>query len=249
MQAVVFGKASLVSFTATDRRGKTLAPHSLVSARIYSYKPSDSEVVDDSNTLATAVVVNSATWQNGYNLNEKLIPFPAIADPLEATRGERERQEYWVVVSYRLESGGQIQYDTKSLWVERATGIYSRYNIIKEDLFKIDSAFKNYDSTDGFSIADKIELAEVYVNIDIESKGVRLENIRQEDGAELVRVKAAILAYADLTNQTNDVWERKLSRLEEIYTALQTKISISTGIDGNIDPQSQTDFSTVFISR
>lgn len=232
MSEAVFEQSFEVSFTplAGD---ESLTPASLVSARLYSSNPDTAQRADSSNALAQAVQ-SVTTWEDGREVNEKLITFAAVTDP-DPTSTEKY-EIYYMVYSYRLTSGGTIINDVEPIVIWRADAVTSRYDVSNSDLLAVESKLEEL--LNARQLENKTLLAETLVDIDLKAKGIEKPRLKQSTARDLVRYRAVTLCCDDLSNDTNDVWAAKRERHAETYKALleNTQLGYDSDDDGVSEP-------------
>jgi hypothetical protein len=231
----VFGKAGQVSFSTTKGNSAVvLAPYALVSLSVYSTTPTDAEIADDANSLATAVFHTSTAWTNGASSFERLIAIDAIDDP-EPTSSDKW-EKYFAVVRYRLDNGGQIQRDTIGLIMHRAKGVSSRFGVGASDLDALERTLD--DLLTSSQIQAKIDLAETLVKQRLQSKGMDLRRLDWASAKDLVRYLACSLCCQDLSNG-EDGWQSKSDFYYKHYELLFDSLALGydSDDDGAITPE------------
>lgn len=210
----VFGKTWTFSFTARDGE-KTVPVYSLEGARAYADAPTNSELSDVGNSLATSEVTEVTSWADGPNDHEKLITFASITDPDAYSQNRYEI--YYVVVNYKYESGGDTAHSCKKVLMYRPDALTSRFGVVIEDVLSIESKFEHMGSQ---WIAEKLLLAEELVERDIVSEGMELRRVVLEDANNLVMYRAAAIGSNDLSSDSGDIWDDKYRRHMETYDKL-----------------------------
>lgn len=205
----LFGQDFSFSFTPIRGDAET-APNVLVSARLYLNKPTDAEVADSANALATALQ-NIVSWSAGTSTNEKLISFAQILDPDPADADAFET--YYVVVSHKYGSSNQIQSVESPLIVWRSALIKSRYGLAAAQVYEFESRIQTLQGDTWTNT--KISRAEKVLKDYLRDHDVEYKRINAEDFQNLLGYQTMVLIAVDLMNQDRDVWESKL----EYYTA------------------------------
>lgn len=249
--SAVFGKPFNLSYTPYDRRGETVAPFELVSARIYYTQPTAEQIQDDDNqSPGDAIAENSSNWVDGEFIDEKLIPFGSLADP-GPFDSSRYRKQCWVVVSFRYEDDGEIVRDVLPTFIMRTSGALSRFNVTFDDVAGLDSGLRDYGAR--IDVSKKILLAEKLVTVDLELEMMALERIEQGDAKELVLFRTAVLMFSDLQNEQGDSWREKKKDWETDYGKLLEKIKIAWDRDNNKvkDPEvaGETNSGAIWVMR
>lgn len=229
MAKYLFEKAMAVSFTA-QAGGEAVTPYALVSARLYSDAPSDTQKVDDAGAGAVEKV---ESWTDGNSTSEKVVTFSGIEDP-ESTSSSRYRV-YYVAVGYTLENGGNTVYDVLPIMVWRIKAIGARYGVAVSDVTGRQSKLSAYN--DGSFIESMIADAEDEIEADITIEGYRIEDVDQSDLFLLVLLKTIELASRDKTNEPGDRWAESAEFHAERYAKRLKTIRIKHDQDGDGLPE------------
>lgn len=231
----VFGKSGTLSFTAIQGQGgDVVTPYALVSFSIYSTTPTDAEIADDANALATATYHSSTAWAAGISLQEKFLSYDAIDDP--APTSSTKWEKYYYVVRYRLTSGEQIIRTTQPIIMHRAKAISSRFGVTVSDLDALERTLD--DLLTSIQLAAKIDLAETLVKQRLHSKGMDLRRLDWASGKDLVRYLACSLCCQDLSNG-EDGWQAKADYYSKHYEALFDSLALGYDAedDGDVEPE------------
>lgn len=238
MSDAVFEQAWTFSYTVTKGLdADTVAPDSLVSARIYADYPTAAQIADTGDTAPGDAIQSIESWSEGTAENEKLITFAAIEDPEPTSSNKWE--SYYVVISYKLTSGGNTINDVEFLTVHRAEGITARFGVVAADIYAIESKLQTVFSD---KIAAKIALAEVLVAKDLRGDGYDMQRLLHSSVKELIQYRAAQLACNDLSFESGDVWENKSMAHDREYDTLKKDLPIAYDADDDddIEPGEET---------
>lgn len=236
----VFGKAGTISFSVTQGpRGEIVTPHSLVSFSIYSDAPSDAQISDDDNSLGGAVYFSDTAWTSGASTQEKLLAYTAISDSTPITT--RKWEKYFLVIRYRLESGGDVIREQDSLIMHRANAVTSRFGVVAADLDALER--KLDDLLSGSQITAKIDLAERLVRQALFASGLDIQRLEWSDGKDLVRYLACSLCCKDLSNDPQDEWHAKADYYMEHYSKFlqDLRLGYDSDDDRDIEPLESVD--------
>lgn len=243
MSSIVFGKSfsQSVTLSAND---KNILPDSLVSARIYSDAPSQAQLEDHSNALAEAVQ-SKTSWSSSNQDNEFSITFDAIDDP--DSQSSAEYEDYFLVLSVKLESGGDTIFSQQSvLRVYRVRVILSRVEISRDDVKQLEDKLEDV-MTDS-EIDQKIDAARARVFNKLKGRGLSLDRIRQSDLDEIILYQSMVYCCRSLTG---DHW-RSLTKeyqaeLKEVWT--ETSIGHDVNKDGDFGSEEKFESSTLVFTR
>lgn len=229
MARAYFGKTISYSFSL-DPRGET-APFSFVSARLYRgpSAPDSTTVDDEANSLSLAVERVTTDWTAGSNTNEKIVSFSAVSDPDDNDPDIYE--VYWVVVNFRLQSGGPIKFTLESLRLYRPRATSGRFDVVAADVYAVESALSDLRGDTWTNT--KIALGEKIVLAALEGKGMDPERVELADCEDLVRYKTAEIACKDCSSQAGDRWEQNAKHHAETFKYLFEKARIRYDFDGD----------------
>lgn len=204
----IFGKAGTLSVTLrAGDDGTTVKPDSIVSLRLYSDKPTQSQQTDHNNSSSEALQYITS-WTDGTSNNEKLVNYAAISDPdPDLLTGH---DVYYWILSYKLEDGGATLYTEIPFIIHRVEANTSVINVTSEDVYEVESSLEKLFNT---KVNKKIKLASDLVERRIIGMGYDLKRVKLEDIALLVRYKATILCCSDLQKSFGDEWREKAKEL------------------------------------
>jgi hypothetical protein len=235
MSQAVFEKAGTFSFTAVKGlNAEPIAPHSLVSARLYLDSPTEAQIADSSYTGGDALQ-NVTTWTAGTNPHERLIAYAAIADDEPTAEADYDLR-YWVV-SYRLGAAGTIVNQVKPIVVWRSRVVSSRFDCVETDLYVLEEKLENLLGDP--VVSAKIAVAERFVVNDLRSKGINVAKLEQADAKDLVRYQALKICCRGLSNGENDEWWAKADSYAQDYMTVRDSLPI--GVDGDDDGDIEPD--------
>lgn len=200
----------------------------LVSARLYSENPTDAQVADSSNALAEAIE-SVTTWSAGTNNGEYLVPFAAVSDP--EPRASDRYKVFYVVVSFRLQTAGTIVHRVRPILLYRVEGVASRFNVFPSTIYDYESKLESFEAS--ISVADKIELAERQVKLELESEGLNIERLDWIDAKQLVELKAVALCCSDLADDTSSIWFEKMKTYVELFQKAIKRIPLHYDSDND----------------
>lgn len=247
MSDVAFAKAFTFSFTpmAGD---EPINASDFVSARIYRNKPSTNELLDHTNTLATALqyVAAAAGWVVEGDF-EKQISFSAISDPDPTSTVDYEI--YYVVVSFKYDTGGTTVATEIPITVWRPNGISSRLNVSPNDIYALEHKIGQIKEVNW--VFPKIQKATRRVVRRFQGMGFKRAHMREEDLRDAVLYLATAYCCRDLSGDGNQFWGQKaadyLKEYEEILG--QESIGYDADKDGVLEPREQSSVGAVYLVR
>ncbi len=229
MNKYFFESSMSVSFTA-QAGGETVALNSLVSARLYSERPTLAQKVDDAGTGAIEKV---ESWTNGNSTNEKLIAFSGVDDP--EPNSNSDFKIYYLAVGFKLEADETTIYKVLPIYIWRIKPIGSRYGVSATDVIGRQSKLSSYN--DGSYLESMINDAEEEIETDLAIEGYQVEDVDLSDLHLLVLLKAIELAARDKTNDPNDTWADKAKFYAGRYGKRLKTIRIKHDQDGDGLPE------------
>lgn len=224
----VFEKPGIFSFRPSVGDFEAVQAASLVSARLYSTVPTDAQRADTTNTAPGDALQSITVWDDGLNEGEKLISYAVITDPTPTDTDLEET--YYFVVSYRLDATGAIINDVEPFRVFRAEGVQAGFNVTPEDVYQVESKLRDWMST---KIGAVIVLAQRLITKTLQSKGLVINRLEQEDARDLVLYQTLVIACNDLSAEDGDSWWVKSTKHSETLEMLLKALPL--GYDNDKD--------------
>ena len=208
----VFGRS--ISFSWTPHANGVPVPISgIVSARIYSDQPSESQIADSATLAGALERVTTARDEGDF---EKVITFSALTDP--TPHDGADYKTFYVVVNFRYESGGSIVFDQETLFVYRPDSYNSKISVTADDVLGLEPDVVRAGRT-RIEIERMIRRAKEDVLTRIEAIGERerkrLFNLERLNSA--VTYRAASLVCMSLYSQNAPHWLNKYTDRKQSY--------------------------------
>ena len=241
----VFDKPFQLSFTPMVGDEPVYAD-TFVSARVYSAKPSDSERLDHTNALATAVQYSTTTWiaEGDY---EKKIPLSAITDPDPSSRVDYK--VYYVVVSFKYASAEATVATELPIVLWQPNGISTRISVAPKDIYALEHKIELLKEMSW--VFPKIDKAKRRVIRRLQGLGYKRKRLREEDLNDAVLYLAVSYCCRDLAGDGNPFWFQKadnyLKEFEEILS--QESLGYDANNDGVVEPSELSSVGAVYVMR
>ena len=240
----IFGRTVKYHFTPMAG-GEPFDIHALVHARLYSSQPSEAEKTDTTNTLGTAAAVSTTASKEGDFEHLIELASPTDTDPTS----DVEYVQYWVVVNFVAEDGGDTLTLVDPVFIWRTTSLASRIRVQVTDVIGVNRKFDDY-----------YTLAELEAHIE-RARGVALKKLREfdqrienyfnlEELNDAVTSLACAYAARGLANQENTFWFQLYTDYKKEFEDLFTISKVGyEGTDSPSNPFASRDFSSMHVPR
>jgi hypothetical protein len=223
-----FGKSITFSFTPIIDSEPT-AVDALVSARLFSEKPSELQI---SNPATPGFIDEQTSWASGGNY-EKLITFDPVTDP--DPNSNEDLEKYYVVVNFKYEAAGPTVYKNEAIFLFRPDGLTSRIECDAEDIFDIEESLEDLFSI--YQVDRRIENAKKDLFRWYKALGYPPKSLfRLEELNDACRYRATALCCISLYNDRAQHWKEKFSVYQEQYEQALKSSQPGVDQDGDDDP-------------
>lgn len=228
MADFVFGKSLDYRFLPIAN-AEGISAYSLVSARTYEDYPSEAQ---RANT-GTGHLDEQTTW-TALPVNEYQITFDAITDADPYSNNDYE--SYYVVVNYRLESGGDILSDVETIAVYRPDSFTDKIETVPSDVYKLERRLEDL-LNNQIEMEDYISAAIEDIKAKIEARGYSLRKIFNWKKLNLSCERLAC-AYAcnSLSGDGSEFWARKAAYWQNSFELMFNSAMIFYDTSGKDDP-------------
>lgn len=224
----VFGKSIDFRFFPIAK-DEAISAYSLSSARIYSSYPSEGQI---SNTL-TGHIEEVTTWTNIAE-NEFEISFAALDD--SSPYNNEDYESYYVVINYRLESGGDIVHDVETIHVYRPDSFTDSITTIPEDVYKLERRIKEIIDND-IEEQDYIETAKEEIKSKLQAKGYSLRKIFNWQKLNLACARlACALTCNSLASEGSQFWAQKAGFWQSSFEQMFNAAVVGYDLEGSDTP-------------
>lgn len=231
----VFGKSITYSFTPLID-GNAVDAYSLTSARIYSTVPTNAQKEDHAATEGGFIGSAVTSWVSNGN-SEYLITFPAITD--SSPHDADSYETYYVVVSFKFESGGSNVFASESIHLYRPDAWTSRITTSFLDVIALETKIDKLKSE--VEITRFINLAKERIFRRLKRLGGekrKLFNLEELNDATLYL--AASMICADLASEDAQFWMTKSDRHNEAFEEIFSASTPGLNVNEELDPGETT---------
>lgn len=228
----VFGKAISYIFTPLAN-GEPVKVDSLVSARIYSDAPTETQI--ETTTAGQGELDHITTWASEGNFAYK-ISFAALTDDDEHSSASYET--FHVVVSFKYDATGETKWAKEVIHVYRPDAWQSRISATYVDVYDVDHTFELL-QTPG-EVEARIKVARETVVLDLEAKGYersRLFNLEKLNRAVVYCVLADY--FLESISDDNRAAEIKYTKYKELYDKRLSTVGVGYDVAGADTPAAE----------
>lgn len=235
----VFGKSIThrERFLIGDEVVIPLVTAGLVSGRIYTAQPTDSQITGHTGHIAGSEVT---TWtQEG---DEMQIEFPALTDPNPSSATDYEI--YYIALNFKYQSGGEEKWIVRPVIVWRPDSMVSKIKVQALDVWAKEDRIRVIRGPETTWTDAKIKDAITIVTAKLTGeKGYNLKNL-----GDLGRLNTATaylataLCCLDLASTDAALWMPKYQVYSGLYDTLFKTIPVGHDVDGDgvITPDEKT---------
>lgn len=209
-----------------------VAAYELASARMYASAPSlaQKQYTDTSGVVGTA----KTSWTE-VSPGEYKILFDRVTDP--SPDSDDDYEQYWVVVQFTLESGGDTVFTEDVIFLWRPDAMNSKFRVTPPDVYARERKIEKVQPTTDFT-HNKIEIAVVEVDRVLRSRGYsRKRTFNRESMNEAVALLATADACLDLASENGEIWLKKEAIWRSRYDAAVNSIPLGYDVDGDGEPE------------
>lgn len=243
MSKHVFGKPISLDFYPQIDDEDTGAAE-LVSARLYSEKPTEGQFENTDPGEIEEVTSWTAIGENAYR-----IAFAALSDATP-TSGE-DYETYYAVISFKYVSSGATVHDLEQLWVYRPDSLTSRIEVSVADVYALESRIEDLAPTMQW-VEEKISEAIEDIISKLEVRGYKKRHIFNFQKLNLSAARLAC-SYAcfDFASEGNQFWATKAERWETRSDKMFDTALIGVDLSGSDTPSAETKRfgGAVFVAR
>lgn len=244
MSSFVFGKGIALEWAPTIN-GKPVAAHSLVSARLYSDKPTTGQIENtESGHIEEVLSWTALSDSHGYRIDFAAVTDndPHSLDPYET---------YFVIINFLFAAAGEEKFDKEVLYIFRPDSVISKISVNAERIAEREKKIGEIRSDT--EIEKHIEAAKRRVWRHLKGLGIEQRTVfNLEELNDAVEEATLASLCIDLSGEGNQFWFRKAEyydkRFDEIMKATKPNVDASGGDEPDLDT-SETNAGVVYLIR
>ena len=241
----VFNSSFTMSFSVPDGVSE-LTGLELVASRLFSQKPSENIIEDDTDVSDPNYVSGSrvTSWTDGDSDGEKILSFAEIPDPTPHDIGH---ETYYRVTNYLLESGATETYECIPFTVQRPGSLQSRLYASATDIKQRESKIGEIES-DTWINNHITHASEDFVRR-LRNRVWERKKVMEGDYNQAFTYFVLMRCCYDLTAERGDRWEVAGDRWQAAYEMAYSNDEIRVDVDGDdhIEEDERSGFGIKFL--